>query len=546
MLNVRNVGECRLVRLPKNVVVFDGADQFYGDVGLVRLSDLKPVFLEKETEACGMCFTRADYIRDAQRIEINIGSAKSLDDCSTVSVSPYIKRVSRAKVFNFEHNVIKVGEVEVKLLKSYGLHGDSSALPFLHHLDLIEGRICALLSGGHGLVQNFGLICHLSKLARDVLSLHVHQMSLVFNRPQSFEGSPTSNATYDTKHPIRDVCRGQQFLPWIAGRLLIGLTLLFGGGELYLSGRRRWMNQLGLRCFLLGWLILLATAPWGLGPCQVRAPQNQQSEYRQTFEHDGENVSQIHVDRSWDPMRRSLCMQTPKFLTRTVGVVWEKWPPGVCIAALALDAAIFPIVTPSELTSVDKAKWMTGLGFLLVLELVIIFKERRSQDRAYAADRERQDKAHIEQLRQIEEMRAASDSRTASMIRLAMAINDPVEGLKKRALQLSDSILEFIYSRMQAAPPEEPMFVSYNLIQTESTFPLINSYVNKSLAYQADTVKFYESRFPEKVGSILAEFAEKEVVDDWLNGLCATAKSDWSIRMIGERIGALAELLTPA
>ncbi len=213
--------------------------------------------------------------------------------------------------------------------------------------------------------------------------------------------------------------------------------------------------------------------------------------------------------------------------------LWRKWPPGICIAVLAGAAAIFPIVTPSELTPRDKAKWTAGLGFLLVLELVIIFKERKSQDRAY-----------IEQLKSIEEMRAMTDARLTSLLRMAAASNDPVEGLRKRSLQLSDSILEFIQNRMQGAPTDAPMPPMINTLisSTIQPYPYVNTF-GQTLKYQQDTIAFYVARFATPVNAILREFAEQGIVDEWLNGILADIRGDWWIRMVGERLGALTELL---
>jgi len=45
----------------------------------------------------------------------------------------------------------------------------------------------------------------------------------------------------------------------------------------------------------LGIFLLLAPVPWDLGPCPVEAPQ-QQTDYRQTFQHDSAIVPQKYID----------------------------------------------------------------------------------------------------------------------------------------------------------------------------------------------------------------------------------------------------------
>lgn len=258
---------------------------------------------------------------------------------------------------------------------------------------------------------------------------------------------------------------------------------------------------------------------------------NQETGYRQTFQHDGENVSQIYIHNS--SLGESIpAMGYVKSPRASIEFLWRKWPPGICIALLAGAAAIFPIVTPTQLTPVDKLKWSAGLGFLLVLELVIIFKERRAQDHAY-----------IEQLKSIEEMRATTDARLTSLLRIAAASNDPVEGLKKRALQLSDSILEFVQNQVQETPEEPDFLQSYMQGIAHQPFVYVNTF-GKSLKFQQDTVAFYKARFLTKVEAILREFARQGIVDDWLNTYFAVPAGNQIIRIIGERIGGLTERLT--
>jgi hypothetical protein len=104
---------------------------------------------------------------------------------------------------------------------------------------------------------------------------------------------------------------------------------------------------------------------------------------------------------------------------------WQKWPPGACIAVVALAAAIIPIVTPTELTSIDKAKWIAGLGFLLVLELVIIFKEWKRQDKEFAEDQAKRDAAHFEQMKNLQELRQASEAHNVAVMRQFMRTFPP-------------------------------------------------------------------------------------------------------------------------
>jgi len=221
-----------------------------------------------------------------------------------------------------------------------------------------------------------------------------------------------------------------------------------------------------------------------------------------------------------------------------IGFVWAKWPPGICISVLALAAAIFPITTPSELTAIDKAKWIAGFGFLLVLELVIIFKERRAQDRSY-----------IEQMTRLDGLRQASEAHNTAVMRQFMAMNDPVDSLKKRALDLSELILDFIYARIQRKP-EEPLGYPYIMLEED-----LHTYLQKSnersaaqfrsFNYSEETRKLYLRRFQDKAVAIRDEFARHNLISEGLNSALDSASrglvGDDLIRFIGEQIGNLAE-----
>ena len=72
--------------------------------------------------------------------------------------------------------------------------------------------------------------------------------SLLLDGGQSLEGHRSSPHSSAKQEPSWHVCGGQQFMPWIIGRLLIGLLGWFGGTFLYLDGPDKpWVKLLSLR-----------------------------------------------------------------------------------------------------------------------------------------------------------------------------------------------------------------------------------------------------------------------------------------------------------
>jgi hypothetical protein len=322
---------------------------------------------------------------------------------------------------------------------------------------------------------------------------------------------------------------------WRVG-LGLGLICLAAGLLVYLGRSNRVTFLLYLVCcalFGLGSLIWLTGHHWC--GCQ------KQTEYSQPFTH-GENVSQISVlGMSGNEMIAN--MKLFKFL-------WQKWPPGICIAVLAGAAAAFPVFTPTELTPIDKAKWTIGIGALLVLELVIIFKERGRQDREFAEDQSKRDAAHREQLRQLQELREASDAHNTAVLRQFMALDEPISGLKRRSLDLSEAILDFIYARIQGKPPEPAYAFTYIATQSDATsFYQSQSdrwaAQQRSLEYSKETWDMFLGRFHHRAVAIRDEFSKEHLADSTLDSYLSPgllkASIENTIRTIGEKLGLLAE-----
>ena len=158
-----------------------------------------------------------------------------------------------------------------------------------HYLHGFQGSIGAGLSGLSG---SQGDSRGLRAGFPSVLRSGFHDVGLFFNRPQGLVNEPTSYRANDHKKPVWDVCRGQQFTPWILGRFFGGLILIICA--MLAIDYDNWFGRIGGFLLVLGMLLLFAPVPWDLGPCPADQTEGQQhSEYRHTFQHDVENVSQI-------------------------------------------------------------------------------------------------------------------------------------------------------------------------------------------------------------------------------------------------------------
>jgi hypothetical protein len=97
------------------------------------------------------------------------------------------------------------------------------------------------------------------------------------------------------QNPIGEVCRSDSSFQILFGmRLVISVSLCILSIFLaYFGNARWWCVWGGLVAMGLGLLLLLAPIHWEWFLCADWSSQNQQTEYRQMFQHDGGNVSQI-------------------------------------------------------------------------------------------------------------------------------------------------------------------------------------------------------------------------------------------------------------
>lgn len=127
--------------------------------------------------------------------------------------------------------------------------------------------------------------------------------------------------------------------------------------------------------------------------------------------------------------------------------VWNGLPPGVFIAMMGLLAALYPILSREPLSPLNKAIWTVVFFALMVLELVVIFRERRKQDAVF-----------LSQVARLDAIRNAHDAHGLALERIKNIVK--TDGVRTAALRLSESLLEFVQRRRGANRyhrPEQPL-----------------------------------------------------------------------------------------
>jgi hypothetical protein len=219
-------------------------------------------------------------------------------------------------------------------------------------------------------------------------------------------------------------------------------------------------------------------------------------------------------------------------------------PPGVAVVMLGMAAAAYTLI-PSEWpnTPAARALWISAFCVLGVAEILAIFRERSNQNKDFALERDLNQSRFERTMERFEQIRRASESHNQSLLRLMQTINDPAQSLKKKALELSESILDFVYLRIQGQPQEGPPMPlaafarPKGLGQSFIPTPTFSMYMK----YDRDTLLHYGERFSVKVAAILEELAKHGFVDDVLDKRSKDLRYASDIMTIGERLGKLAE-----
>jgi len=183
------------------------------------------------------------------------------------------------------------------------------------------------------------------------------------------------------------------------------------------------------------------------------------------------------------------------------------WPfcPGVFIAVLAvLAAAVTFWEKPPRLVKV-----IFTFIFLILMscEVWMMSKDRNAHDIAEqtARDTERQ---HFEAtMTRFENLQRTSEDLKEAKIRVQRIAAKPVESLKKRALVLSENILQFLADRAQT----QPQFGLTRYNTREETTAGMARESQEYERYTKETGSIYLSRFGVQVAEILGELKARGI-----------------------------------
>jgi hypothetical protein len=202
---------------------------------------------------------------------------------------------------------------------------------------------------------------------------------------------------------------------------------------------------------------------------------------------------------------------------------WKNLPPGVFIAMMGLLAALYPLLSQEPLSPVSKAIWTAVFFSLMVLEMVIIFRERNRQDVAF-----------LSQISRLDSLRSADEAHSLALERVRRSVKN--DGLRDRATRLSEALLEFVYNRLEKEP-----IVPLLGNRVRASDVLTGGKAGERERYQDETLVVYADRFSWKVLGVIEELEDRDIVDDGLRTTANSPSCAADLLFIGQRIGELAE-----
>jgi hypothetical protein len=231
-------------------------------------------------------------------------------------------------------------------------------------------------------------------------------------------------------------------------------------------------------------------------------------------------------------MQLIFALATFTLLAKFKEVVWLL-PPGTAIAVLALVAGVTAVTPVQRLKPWVRAIVVVISILLVVLEISVL---THSRDEALW-DRKAQDVLHKKEISEVLAHftfveQALNDLHINSIRARAQNSTSPLS-LKRRVLDLSDEILQFLVNRQIAPGYGQGGFGEGGYGGTAVD----------DEAYQRQTVVMFTGAFQGRVTAIREALAKQGLTDRQLDAECQNPINAYSIRTIAERIGALAEKL---
>jgi hypothetical protein len=200
-------------------------------------------------------------------------------------------------------------------------------------------------------------------------------------------------------------------------------------------------------------------------------------------------------------------------------------PPGVAIAVLGIVAIVITIFPLPPSQRLLRGLVLGACTILGVMEIRAIVSDRKAANAQHTKELD-------EQGRRFSNLQTLLIQAQQSALAVMKVQNLPASSIKKRALDLSNEILQFLVSREvhpgfgQGSYGEEP----YGGVATDATF-------------QQDTVKIFNASFGKRVSDIHDALKGEGLTDSTLDAEYKSPLNSYSIRSIAEKIGSLAERL---
>jgi hypothetical protein len=206
-------------------------------------------------------------------------------------------------------------------------------------------------------------------------------------------------------------------------------------------------------------------------------------------------------------------------------------PPGTAIAILALVTGVVSVL-PQQYVKQWLRTVIVVLSLLLVVTEIIVLTHSRDEA---VSDRRAQDVMHRNEMKELWGHFTFVEQ-TLGDLRVNNARGQSTlspTSLKRRALDLSDEILQFLVNRQISPGYGQGGFGEGGFGGTAT----------EDESYQKETVTMFSSAFQGRVTAIRDALAKQGLTDSRLDTEYANPVNAYSIRTIAERIGALAERL---
>ncbi len=205
-----------------------------------------------------------------------------------------------------------------------------------------------------------------------------------------------------------------------------------------------------------------------------------------------------------------------------------RWPPPpgfwICVLGfLAAAVTVLPAATAQDLTPLQRSGVVGVFFVLMLLEMRALYRDRGRQDTNFATI--------LDNFQEINRTLTAAFV-AEGKVRVAEAAGVTAASLKHRALALSDEILRFLVNRQAHEPP----------LLVEAT-PAVRFDTAALVRYSGETRARYSQQFASKVIAARDELARQGLTDPELDSFYQDPTNPIGIRIVAERLGALAERL---